>query len=326
MRWGIVGTGRVARLFAVDLAHAAGARLVAVASRSIVRARAFAETSGPPGVRAHEGAAALAADPDVDIVYVATVNTAHLADALACIGAGKAVLCEKPLALNAREAATLVDAARRRGVFLMEGLWTRFFPAVRTAMDLLRSGAIGAPRAFIADLCYPAAFDPANRLFDPAQGGGALLDVGIYPLALAFDVLGDRPEAVESVVHLAPTGVDLTCSVALRYPDGSTAAFIAGFEAQGRREAAVLGTQGRLVIHEPMWRPVRVTVEPAGGPARGIESPQPGRGYQHEAAEVMRLVAAGATESPLVPHDETVRRMALMDALRARWGVRYPGE
>jgi predicted dehydrogenase len=326
MRWGIVGTGRVARLFAADLAHAGGARLVAVSSRSAARARAFADGVGRPGVRVHEGAAALAADPEVDIAYVATVNAAHLADALACIEAGKAVLCEKPLALNAREAGILVDAARRRGVFLMEGLWTRFFPVVRTAMDLLRSGGIGEPRAFTADLCYPAAFDPAGRLFDPAQGGGALLDVGIYPLALAFDVLGDRPEQVESVVNLAPTGVDLTCSVAMRYANGATATFTAGFEAQGRREAAVLGTCGRLVLHEPLWRPSRLTVEPAGGAAHTIESPQPGRGYQHEAAEVMRLVGAGATECPLVPHGETLRRMALMDALRARWGVRYRGE
>ncbi|MBM4154033.1 MAG: Gfo/Idh/MocA family oxidoreductase [Lentisphaerae bacterium] len=326
MRWGIVGTGRVARLFAADLAHAAGARVVAVASRSAARARAFADEAGLPGARAHEGAAALAADPEVEIAYVASINTAHLADALACIAGGKAVLCEKPLALNAREAGLLVDAARRRGVFLMEGLWTRFFPAVRAAMDLLRSGGIGTPRAVTADLCYPAPFDPANRLFDPAQGGGALLDVGIYPLALAFDVLGDRPERVESVANLAPTGVDRTCSVAMRYGDGAMAAFTAGFEAQGRREAAVLGTRGRLVVHEPMWRPSRVTVEPAGGEARTIESPQPGRGYQHEAAEVMRLVAAGATECPFVPHAETLRRMELMDGLRARWGVRYPGE
>lgn len=326
MRWGIVGTGRVARLFAADLRYAAGATLTAVSSRVVDRARAFAVEAGVTDAHAHQGAASLAADADVDIVYIASINTAHLADALACLEAGKAVLCEKPLALNAREAGILVDAARRRGVFLMEGIWTRFFPVVRTAMDVLRSGGLGEPRAVVADLCYPAPYDPSGRLFDPAQGGGALLDVGIYPLALAFDVLGDRPAQVESVVHVATTGVDLSCSVAMRYANGATAAFTAGFEAQGRREAAVFGTRGRLVIHEPMWRPVRLTVEAAGTAPRVHEAPQPGRGYQHEAAEVMRLVAAGATECPLVPHGETLRRMEFMDALRARWGVRYPGE
>lgn len=326
MRWGIVSTGRVARLFAADLRFAPGARLAAVSSRSLACARAFAAETGIPEAHAHEGAGALAADPEVDIVYVASINPAHLADALACIEAGKAVLCEKPLALNARQAGILVAAARRHGVFLMEGLWTRFFPVVRTALDLARSGAIGEVRGFTADLCYPAVYDPRNRLFDPAQGGGALLDVGIYPLALAFDFLGDRPEQVESVVNLAPTGVDRMCSVLLRYGGGATAAFTAGFEAQGRCEAAVLGACGRLVIHEPLWRPHRITVETAGSLPEVREAPQPGRGYQHEAAEVMRLVAEGRTECGWVPHDETLRRMELMDALRARWGLRYPGE
>lgn len=326
MRWGIVSTGRVARLFAADLQFAPGARLAAVSSRSILRARAFAAETGIAAAHAHEGAAALAADPEVDIVYIASINPAHLDDALACIEAGKAVLCEKPLALNARQAGILVAAARRRSVFLMEGLWTRFFPVVRTALDLARSGAIGEVRGFTADLCYPAVYDPKHRLFDPAQGGGALLDVGVYPLALAFDFLGDRPEQVESVVNLAPTGVDLSCSVAMRYANGATAGFTAGFEAQGRREAAVLGSRGRMTIHEPLWRPHRITIEPADAPPRVHEAPQPGRGYQHEVAEVMRLVADGRTECAWVSHEATLRRMELMDALRARWGLRYPGE
>lgn len=325
VRWGIVGTGRVARNFAADLRHAPEAEIVAVASRDAARAEAFARDVGG-AARAHGSYEALAADPAVEVAYIATPNSCHRRDALLCIEAGKTVLCEKPFTLNAREAGEVIAAARRRRVFLMEGLWTRFFPAIGQVREWLAAGAIGAPRWVEADLGYRAPYDPASRLFAPELGGGALLDLGIYPLAFAFMVLGAAPAEVRSVAQRCPVGTDAACALLLRYEGGAIATLTAGFAAHTRREAAVYGEGGRIVVHEPFWRPWKVSLVRDGAAPEVREFPVAGRGYQYEIAEVGRLVREGRLESDLVPLDETLALQRLMDGVRAEWGMAYPGE
>ena len=325
IRWGIVGTGKVARAFAGDLPRVPGAELAAVASRSPEKAQAFAREFGAR--RAHSRYEDLAADPEVDALYIATPHARHRGDAMLGLEAGKAVLCEKAFTTNAREAEELIAAARRRGVFLMEAMWTRFFPAVDQLRAWLREGAIGEPRVVHADLCYAATYDPSSRLFDPALGGGALLDLGIYGLSFASLVFGGAaPSAVRSSARLFPHGCDEFCSMLLDYEGGRNAVICAGFNAHGRREAGIYGPLGRIVVREPFWRPVRLSLEVQGREPEPREFPFEGRGYRFEIAEVVRCLREGRTESDRMPLDETLSLMKLMDGLRREWGVRYPAD
>lgn len=321
IRWGILGTGTIAAAFAEALATLPGAALAAVGSRARETADAFADRFGIP--RRHATYAALAADPEIDVVYVATPHALHHANAVQCLEAGKAVLCEKPLAVNAREARAMVDCARRRGLFLMEALWTRFLPAVRAVLSDVAAGAIGAPRLVAADFGFRSDPEPGGILHDPALGGGALLDVGVYPVALASWVLG-RPDRVTALAHLGPGGVDEVSAVLLGFPGGATAVLHAAISVETPQEALIAGTDGLIRLHAPWWRATRATRTRPGAPDATIDLPFPGNGYQLEAAEVMRCLRAGERESPTLPLDGTVAVMETLDAVRERIGLRYP--
>ncbi|GAA2404910.1 Gfo/Idh/MocA family oxidoreductase [Streptomyces glaucosporus] len=325
IRWGILATGGIARAFAGDLATLPEGEILAVGSRSEESARRFAAEHGIP--RAYGSWTDLAADPDVDVVYVATPHSAHLEAATVCLEAGKAVLCEKPLTLNLAQARQMVELARRRGVFLMEAMWTYCNPVVRRMLDLIADGAIGEVRSVHADFGIVAPVDATHRLRDPRLGGGALLDLGIYPVSFAHLVLG-APASVAAWAHLTPEGVDETTGVLLGYDSGAVATLSCSIASATPTVAAVSGTRGRIELPHGFFQPESFRLHREGRETEEVRVPEArsAGGYTHEAAEVMRCLREKETESPLVPLDGTLAVMETMDAVRERTGVRYPHE
>jgi predicted dehydrogenase len=323
VRWGILGPGRIARKFAAGLREAEGAELVAVGSRDPGRAAAFAAEFGVP--RAHGSHADLAADPELDAVYVGTPHAHHEAHTLLCLEAGKHVLCEKPLALNSAQAGRMIGAARTRSLVLMEAMWTRFLPAIAHVRDVVTSGRIGDVRMVVADFGFRAEFDPASRLFAPELGGGALLDVGIYPLNLAFMLCGE-PLEIHTTANLGATGVDEEAALLLRHAGGRISVLACALRVDTPREAQILGTKGAITIGFPWWAATRISIRTGGQSPEELAFPHRGGGYTHEAEAFMALVRSGQLESEIMPLDENLAILRTMDTIRARWGMRYPGE
>ncbi|MEU5614713.1 Gfo/Idh/MocA family protein [Streptomyces sparsogenes] len=326
VRWGILATGGIAAAFAADLLEMADAEVVAVGSRRPESAKRFAERFGIP--RAHGSWAELAADDEVDVVYVATPHSAHRAAAGLCLEAGRAVLCEKPFTLNVREATELVALARTTRRFLMEAMWTYCNPVVRRMTELVRDGAIGEVRSVHADFGLSGSFDPTHRLRDPAQGGGALLDLGVYPVSFAHLLLGE-PDEIQAWARLTPEGVDENTGVLLGWDGGAVALLSCSLTADTPQTASVTGSSGRIEFPRGFFNPERFVLHRPGHDPEVFTAPAAQtarRGYQHQAAEVMRCLRAGETESPLVPLDGTLAVMRTLDAVRDRIGVRYPDE
>lgn len=323
IRWGILGPGAIARAFAAGLRDARGAALHAVGSRDRARAEAFAAEFGAP--RAYGSYAELAADPEVDAVYVATPHAFHAEHALLCLGAGKPVLCEKPLAANAAQAERMIAAAREAGLPLMEGLWTRFLPAVVRLRELIAAGAVGEVRSVEAEFGFRAPFDPNGRLFAPASAGGALLDIGIYPLNLARWLCGPPREIVDEAT-LGATGVDEAVTLALRHDGGRESRLAFSFRKELSNEAHVVGDTGRITLHSPWWGATRLTLCGRDGRAQEIACPARGGGFAHEAEAFMDMIRRGVLDSEVMPLGESLEILRLMDGLRERWGVRYPFE
>lgn len=257
IRWGILGAGQVARGFAQGLRALPDARLVAVASRTAANAQSFARRYGVPQV--HSSFADLVRDPQVDVVYVATPHHRHMEDCLLCLEHGKAVLCEKPFTVNARQARAVIDAARRQKRFCMEAMWMRFTPAVRKAHELVARGAIGELRMLQADFGVANQFDPNSRLFDPRLAGGALLDLGVYPLSLAVMLLG-IPEHITTQAAIGMSGVDDQAAIVLGYPHGQLAVLSTSLRTFSPTEAVIMGSRGAIRIHGPLYCPRRLTI------------------------------------------------------------------
>lgn len=323
MRWGIIATGNIASQFARGLAALPDADLVAVGSRSQAGADRFGDQFDVP--HRHASYAGVVEDPDVDAVYIATPHSLHKDNMLLCLEAGKAVLCEKPFAINAQEARTAIDLARRKGVFLMEAMWTRFMPLMVELRRRLADGEIGDVRMVQADFGFRTDFHPDKRLFDPALGGGALLDVGVYPISLASMILG-QPNEIASQVVIGETGVDDQSAQVFKYAGGEIALLSSAIRTRTPHEATIIGTEGYIRIHSRWWYPTTMTIDKPGQSPQTLEFPYEGNGYNYEAAEVQRCVAAGRLESEIMPWDETLAIMETMDQLRATWGLRYPME
>jgi predicted dehydrogenase len=322
-RWGILGTGWIASMFATDLALLPDAELVAVGSRTQDRADAFVREFG--GGRAHPSYADLVADPEVDAVYVASPHPSHHADVLLAIEAGKAVLCEKPFTLNAGQARELVAATQANGTFLMEAMWTRFLPHTVRIRELLAAGALGEVRAVYADHGQWFERDAEHRLFAPELGGGALLDLGVYPISFASMVLGP-PSRVTAVSDPTFTGVDGQTSILLQHNGGAHAVLTCTLEAASPVTAAIVGTEARIEIDRTWYAPTTFRLVTRDGEVSEYAEECAPRGMQHEAAEVGRCLRAGLLESPELTLDETVSIMATMDEVRAQIGLTYAGE
>lgn len=320
LRWGLIGTGGISTRFAADL-RAAGLPIAAVASRRIDVAREFAERTG--AARAHGSAAELVADPDVDVVYVGTPQAVHVEHALLAIDAGRPVLVEKAFALDAASAATVLDAARERGVFAMEALWTRFLPAMAALRRRIAEGAIGEVVEVHAAHHQSLDVSPTSRHGNPAAGGGVMLDLGIYPVQLAVDLLGE-PEAVHATGARSDLGVDLRATALLGYPGGRAATVATSMVASGETRASVHGTDGSIAL-DPWWfagtgwtrydagRPA-IPVERCEGRVLGAPGPS---GMEHEALEVQRCVREGLLESPVMPHADTLAGLRVCERVLA---------
>ncbi|CAM5387760.1 Gfo/Idh/MocA family protein [Streptomyces aurantiogriseus] len=326
VRWGILATGGIAAAFTADLIDLPEAEVVAVASRTETSANAFAERFGIP--RAYGDWEALAQDEDIDVVYVATPHSAHRTATALCLKAGRNVLCEKPFTLNLREAEELVALARDNGRFLMEAMWMYCNPLIRRLKALVDDGAIGDVRTVQADFGLEGPFPPSHRLRDPAQGGGALLDLGVYPVSFAQLLLGE-PSGISAQSVLSAEGVDLQTALALSWDSGALAALHCSLVGGTGVSASVTGSRGRIDIPSGFFHPDRLVLHRAGrDPEEFAADPADGprTTFRHEAREVMRAIRAGETESPLVPLDGTLAVMRTLDAVRERIGVRYPGE
>jgi predicted dehydrogenase len=323
IRWGIIGTGGIAKTFAGDLALLPDAALVAVGSRSQSSADSFADRFGV--VRRHASYEELVTDPDVDAVYVATPHPSHHDSAMLAIDAGKAVLVEKPFTINAAEARSLIDAARAKGTFLMEAMWTRFLPDVARIRELLAEGRLGDVRSMTADHGQWFAQDPHHRLFAPELGGGALLDLGIYPLSFASMVYGS-PTRVTATADMTSTGVDAQTAVVLQYEGGRQSVSFTTLEAMSANRLCISGTDARLEIDSVFYRPNSFTITTRAGVAERFEFADEGHGIRHQAAEVGRCLRAGLAESPILTLDETLSIMETLDEVRRQIGLRYPSE
>ena len=319
LRWGLLGTGLIAAAFATDLALSDSGVVAAVGSRSQESADRFAKAHRVS--RAHASYEALVSDPEVDIVYVATPHPMHRDNALLALEAGKPVLVEKPFTMNAKEAREVVTVARERRLFAMEAMWTRFLPHIAVVREWLAQGTLGEIVTVSADHGQWFAEDPEFRLFAPALGGGALLDLGIYPVSFASMVLGSPTEIV-AISDPAFTGVDAQTSMLFSYASGAQAVLTCTLRAKSPTRAAIVGTDARIEIDGAFYAPASVSLIPRDGEPTVVRSEHQGRGLRHQADEVARRLAAGELESPLMSLDETVAIMETMDAVRARAGAR----
>jgi predicted dehydrogenase len=321
-RWGILGTGLIARTFAGDLRLSEMGVVTAVGSRSQDAAERFAEEFGV--ARPHASYESLVKDPAVDVVYVATPHPMHRDNAILALRAGKPVLVEKPFAMNADEAAEIVAVAREMRLFAMEAMWTRFLPHIAVIRDWLGDGSLGEIVTVTADHGQWFAEDPKSRLFAPELGGGALLDLGIYPVSFASMVLG-TPNRIVALSDPAFTGVDAQTSMLFGYDSGAQALLTCTLRARSPTRAAVVGTDARIEIEDRFYGPTAVTLVPRTGEPTRVASTHQGHGLRHEAEEVARCLAEGELESPLMTLDETISIMQTMDAVQSDARQRTPG-
>ncbi|WP_427173856.1 Gfo/Idh/MocA family protein [Arthrobacter sp. 92] len=329
LKWGVVATGAIAKSVTRDLALLPDAELYAVSSRTqasadtfaaeVGFAKAYGDNAEGPGYRR------LLADDAVDVVYVATPHAHHHEVALAALNAGKHVLCEKSFTVNAREAAELITLARTKKLFLMEAMWSRFLPSMQRAFDIAASGELGTVEWVSADLGFPAVYSPTARLWAPKDGGGALLDLAVYPLLWPLGTLG-FPQTVSATGSVNDDGVDAQNALTLGYHHGAQAQLTSSLLAYGPRSATVAGSLGYLQTVGSVNNPKTITVRVGLGEARTEHFDVVGHGYSYELREVTRCIQQGITESPVMPLEDSLNIMRLFDGVRAQLGVSYPND
>lgn len=318
VRWGIVGTGSIANAVVGDFQFVPSAELVAVGSRTQTSADAFAKRHGL--AKAFGSYRALIESPDVDVVYIATPHPMHRDIALAAIEAGKAVLVEKAFTATAQGAREVVDAARARGVFCMEAMWTRFQPVVAAAREVVAWGRIGDVIAVQGDLYAQRHYEPGDRLFEKDLGGGAILDLGVYVVNFAQAFLGDV-KAVDAMTRLYPTGVDKAASINLTHATGGLSSLACGFDGPGPGRMSIVGTKGWIEVEPRFHHPTTISIHRAGVLPRIIEARPLGRGYSHELAEVTRCVEESLTESLTMPLSDTLEVMRVLETCLRQSGI-----
>ena len=323
LRWGILGTGFIADLQVRDLVDN-GFAVQAVGSRSLETSQAFASRFGIP--TAHGSYEDLAADPDVDVVYVATPHVFHHENALLALNAGKHVLVEKAFTINARQAQEIVDLAAGKGLVALEAMWTRFLPHMARLREIVAGGTLGEVRKVVASHNQDLPKDPAHRLNDPALGGGALLDLGVYPVSFSFDVFG-APQRILASAALTATGVDRQTAAIFEYADGQQALVDCALDTAGNNRAAIIGTGGWVEIESVWYNPTPFSrYDASGNIVERFDEPVQGRGMQYQAAELERLVREGLTAGTLLPPGESVAIMAALDEVRRQIGLTYDAD
>lgn len=320
INWGIIGPGKIANRFASSFKSIPDARLYAVASRDLEKARSFARLYGFQ--KSYDNYDALANDPEVDVVYIATPHAYHREQTLLCLHNKKAVLCEKPLTLSHNDALEMVEAARKNNVFFMEAMWSRFFPTTIKTLKLIRDGAIGEVKYLRADFGFKSPTnDPNSRLFDLALGGGALLDVGVYPLFLALLILG-KPDAVKSFATLANTGADETTNAIFQYKNGAIASILSSIVVDTPKTAEIIGTNGTITINTPWHKASSLTLR-NGDDDTQFDFPYDGTGFEYQIQEVMRCLHNNKTQSDLMPFELSLMMAEVSDEIRKQCNINY---
>jgi dihydrodiol dehydrogenase / D-xylose 1-dehydrogenase (NADP) len=324
IQWGILGCGTIANEFAYDLAYTINSELVAAGSRSLEKARAFAKKY--KAKRFYGSYQDLVKDNDVDVVYVATPHPFHNENTLQAVSAGKAVLCEKPAALNARQFLRMKNAAAKKGVFLMEGMWTRFFPVMCILKRWLDEKQIGDILEVKADFGFHFKVPAGHRIHNMKLGGGALLDLGIYPVSLASFVYHKQPRKIISIVHKEKSGADEQDSILFQYENGASASLSCTSRVMMKQQVCIYGTKGMILIPDNFYRPTEITLKMEGQAEKTYNFLHPGTGFQYEIDHVADCVSKGKLQSDIMSLNESLEILQTMDKIRKQWNLKYPNE
>lgn len=326
IRWGILGTGRIARKFAADLQLAGGCELLAVGSRT--KEGAFEFSKEFPVKYCHDSYEELVQNTEVDVIYIATPHNLHYENTLLCLNHHKAVLCEKPFAINTRQALEMINLAIEKKVFLMEALWTKFHPHYIKTLEMINGGMLGEIKSVLINFGFKPVPPVNPRLFDPVLGGGTIMDIGIYNIFMAMSILG-KPDHIDAVMTPASTGVDEQCAILFRYKNGALAQLFSTFSSNLATEADICGSEGRIRLTSRFYEP-SATIEFNRG--RDIERQiipvhqEEGTGYQYEVRHVNECLRNSLIESPVIPFADTISLMETLDKIRHIAGVRYPAD
>jgi predicted dehydrogenase len=324
VKWGIIGAGQIAIKFATALNSLDHTELTAIASRDLTKAKEFAARFHIE--KAYGSYEEMVGDPDIDVIYIGTPHTEHKAHAKLCLAGGKAVLCEKPFTLNYSEACDLVEMAKKCNVFLMEAMWTKFLPVTRIVKQWINNKVIGELKYMNVSFGFRTEYDPNSRLFDPKLGGGALLDVGVYPISYVTHLMERLPDKISSSAYLGQSKVDELNVITLQYNEGMLASISSAISAATGNDAVIIGEKGRIVIPN-FWTAESAEVYDANG--KLVDSffhPFTSNGYVYEVEEVNRCILEGKKESDIIPLNDTLAIMKILDDIRAEWGLVYPSE
>ena len=323
IKWGILGCGNIADAFATDLKTCKNAELEAVASKTEGKAKKFSTKFNVKSF--YDNYESLVNNPNVDVIYIATTHNFHHENALLCLNHEKHVLCEKSFTLNATQAEELINTARKNKLFLMEAMWTRFFPCLVKLRELLEEKILGEIKSFRADFCERMKLVPEGRFLNPNLGGGALLDVGIYPISFASMVYKKSPSIIKSSAYIGKTGIDEYSSYLFEYENGETAMLSSSGIYNAPYTTYIYGTKGYIKIPN-FFHPSKMILKLERGDPRRIKVSYKAKGYNYEAIEVMNCINNRKLESDVMPLDETLKIMKTMDTLRSQWGLKYPEE
>lgn len=323
IRWGILGCGRIARKFASDLNYVHGSEIIAAGSRSIESANAFADEFNIP--HRHDSYEALAKNKEIDVIYIATPHNLHYENTLLCLNNNKAVLCEKPFAMNLNQVKAMIALAREKKVFLMEALWTKFLPHYNKVQEIVKSGELGNIRSILVNFGFRPAAPVPKRLLDPVLGGGTIMDIGIYNAFITMSFLG-KPDSIEATMTPADTGVDEQCAVLFKYKNGAVAQLFSSFVSDLATEADICGDKGRIKLATRFYEP-STTIKYYKDRVDSLKEisfeKEAGFGYQYEARHVVDCLQKGLTESPVMTHKDTLDLMEVLDNIRRIAGIRY---
>lgn len=324
IRWGIIGAGRISAEFAAALIRTQGTQLAAVASRDHDRAQEFAGRFGI--ARAYGSYEELVEDQEIDVVYIGTPHSKHKKNAMLCLNHGKHVLCEKAFTLNEEDTAQLIEMAGDKGLFLMEAMWTKFHPVTNKVKEWIDQGRIGAVRLMNISFGFKSEFNQEDRLFNISMGGGALLDVGIYPVTYAVHMMGEMPVSVSGSAWLGKTGVDEVNNVQMQFENGAIAVLSSAISANLGQEGVLIGEKGKIVLDRFFMAQKAEIYDNEGRLTERYEEPFLVNGYEYEIMEVNRCIQGHKTQSPVNPLEDTKNIMHLLDQIRSQWGLVYPQE
>jgi len=319
INWGIIGCGSIAKKFAQDLQEISNANLYAVSSRSAQKAKKFANQYGAETY--YGNYEALSLDPKVDVVYIATPHVLHYENTIMCLTHKKAILCEKPFAINKTQVSEMINLAKQNNVFLMEALWTHFLPHYKFVLNHIQSGKLGMVKKLHADFGFVATFNPDGRLFNKNLGGGSLLDLGIYPLFVALSTMG-YPTDIQASAQIGSTGVDETCSIELSYKNGATASLFSAITQDTNTEAIIELEHGTIHIHSPFYAPSSVTII-CNGQSKEYKFDVLTNGYHYEALHVQEMLLQNKTESTVMTFEKSLQIIQLLDTVREKIGLYY---